>query len=106
MSAITDSDPDVLVPPGDLDAFIFIATELSRWATAEDATVTLEARRRAEGIELSVSNGGDGDLTARAGAAGIALVESFAQSRKAGPLRGGSRLTIIFPEGKKGPAPD
>jgi len=106
MSAISEAEGDVYISPGDLDAFIFIATELSRWATSEDAMVKLEARCRSEGIELSVSNGRDGDLTARAGAAGIALVESFAQSRKAGPLRGGSRLTIIFPQSREATAPD
>lgn len=98
MSAISKAERDVFISPGDLDAFIFIATELSRWASADEATVTLEAARREEGIELSVSNGLDGDLTFHAGAAGIALVESFAESRKAGPLRGGSRLTVIFPQ--------
>jgi two-component sensor histidine kinase len=98
MSATSKTGPGVFISPGDLDAFIFIATELSRWASSDEATVMLEAHLREEGIELSVSNGRDCDLTSHAGAAGIALVESFAQSRKAGPLRGGSRLTMIFPQ--------
>jgi PAS domain S-box-containing protein len=104
ISAIAEADPDIFISPGDLDAFIFIASELARWATVDGAIVTIEARRRPEGIELSVGNGRDEDLTIRAGSAGLALVESFAESRRAGPLRGGSRLSIIFPNSADAPA--
>jgi PAS domain S-box-containing protein len=103
--AVSEADPDIFIPPPDLDAFVFIATELARWATAEGKTVSLEARRCPEGIELSVHNGGEADLTRQAGAAGIALVESFAKSRRAGPLRGGSRLSVIFPKSAESPMP-
>jgi len=71
--------------------------EMARWAATEGAVARIEARRVPEGIELSTEGDQDVDLTTRAGAAGLALVESFAHRCGAGPLRGGTRLSIIFP---------
>ncbi len=91
------ADPDLRIPSGDIETFVFIATEIARWAAVNGGGASLEARSVPEGMELAAESETGVDLTTRAGAAGIALVESFARRCGAGPLRGGKRLTIIFP---------
>ena len=97
VSATYTSDPKLRIPHSSIETFVFIATEIARWATADGAIARLEARRLPEGLELAASSDTGIDLTTRAGAAGLALVESFAYRCGAGPLRGGTRLSIIFP---------
>ncbi|HTX71668.1 MAG TPA: PAS domain-containing protein [Rectinemataceae bacterium] len=96
LSARIEADEDLVVKPGCLDAFIFIAAELARWVGCEGDGVLLVARRVPDGLELYAE--GKADPTSCAGAAGLALVDSFAQSCGAGPLRGGRRPSIIFPD--------
>ncbi len=96
ISATFEAETDLRIPHASIDAFIFIATELARWVGVEGYPVRLVARRLPDGIELAVE-GSEGDPTLCAGAAGIALVDSFAKSCGAGPLRGGIRPSIIFP---------
>jgi PAS domain S-box-containing protein len=97
ISAASASDPKLRVPHGELETFVFIATEFARWASSGAGHARLEAQLLPEGLELS-AEGADGvDLTTRAGAAGLALVESFARRCGMGPLRGGKRVAIIFP---------
>lgn len=107
ISASYSSDPDLRIPNGSIETFVFIATEIARWAVADGGVASLEARGIPEGLELAVENAVDTDLTTKAGAAGIALVESFARRCGAGILRGGKRLSIIFPpETRADPASD
>ncbi|MGO8694421.1 MAG: PAS domain-containing protein [Rectinemataceae bacterium] len=101
LSAVAEADEGLFIPHGCVDAFVFIAAEMARWVGREDDAVRLVARKTPAGIELYAQ--GQGDPTRRAGAAGIALVDSFARSCGAGPLRGGSRPSIVFPQGA-GPA--
>jgi two-component sensor histidine kinase len=104
LSAVAEADEALRVPHGCIDAFIFIASEMARWVGCQGDVVRLVARKTPAGIELYAQ--GRGDPTKCAGAAGIALVDSFAQSCGAAPLRGGSRPSIVFPEngGRAGPA--
>lgn len=97
ISASCSSDANLLIPNSTIETFVFIATEIARWAAADGAIARIEARRLPEGLELAAESEDGVDLTTRAGAAGIALVESFARRCGAGPLRGGKRLSIIFP---------
>jgi hypothetical protein len=96
-SASWESSPGLTIPIASTETFVFIAMELSRWASMCGDRVKLEAQLVPEGIELSAESEQGIDLTTRAGAAGISLVESFAERCGAGPFRGGSRLSIIFP---------
>ena len=98
ISATTAASEDLRIRHSDLDAFIFIATEMARWASMGDSMANIEVRKVPAGIELIVYDGESTDLTQRAGAAGIALVESFARTCGAGPLRGGARMSLVFPE--------
>jgi PAS domain S-box-containing protein len=97
VSASCASDGNLRIPHDDIETFVFIAMEIARWAAADGSFARMEARRVPEGMELSAEGDRSVDLTTKAGAAGIALVESFARGCGAGPLRGGSRLSIIFP---------
>jgi PAS domain S-box-containing protein len=97
VSATCSSDPKLRIPNSEVETFVFIAMELSHWASVGEESAMLEARLVPEGIELSAEASSETDLTTKAGAAGIALVESFARRCGAGPLRGGRRLSIIFP---------
>lgn len=97
VSASCSSDPKLRIPQGQVETFVFIAMEMARWAASNGAFARIEARRVPEGLELAAEGDGIADLTMKAGAAGIALVESFARRCGAGPLRGGMRITIIFP---------
>jgi PAS domain S-box-containing protein len=85
------------VPPCYTETFIFIAMELARWASMNGDRARIEARSLPLGLELSAEGSGGVDLTTRAGATGLALVESFAERCGAGPLRGARRLSLIFP---------
>jgi two-component sensor histidine kinase len=85
------------VPANLTETFIFIAMELARWASMNGERARIEARSLPLGLELSAEGSGGVDLTTRAGATGLALVESFAERCGAGPLRGARRLSLIFP---------
>jgi len=85
------------IPVEFVETFIFIAMELSRWASMEDDKASISAQLVPEGIELSAASERGVDLTTRAGAAGLSLVESLAERCGAGPLRGGIRISLIFP---------
>jgi len=100
------SSPDLNVPLASMETFVFIAMELGRWASMKDDKARIEAHRVPEGIELSAQGAQGVDLTTRAGAAGLSLVESFAEHCGAGPLRGGIRLSIIFPLDGQGDSGD
>ena len=97
VSASCAADSKLRIPQRSLETFVFIAKEIARWASMGGSAARLEARAVPEGLELSAESAERLDLTTRAGAAGLALVESFARRCGAGPLRGGSRLAIIFP---------
>ena len=96
-SATASCDEGLRISHSSLDAFIFIAAELSRWICAAGAPVVLTARRSPDGLVLGAEGEGVEDATRHSGAAGIALVDSFAESCGARPLRGGRRLTVVFP---------
>ncbi len=97
VSAFCESDSLLRLPHGSIETFVFIAMEMARWASMNGAKARIEAYGVPEGLELATESDDGLDLTTRAGAAGIALVESFARRCGAGPLRGGSRMAIIFP---------
>ena len=107
IAATASADPKLRLPHDSIENFIFIAMEITRWATVDGGRALLEARRVPEGLELIVEGSEGSDLTTRAGAAGIALVESFASRSEGGPIRGGTRIAIIFPlRGDIEPAPE
>ena len=103
MKVSVSAEPKLRIPSALTETFVFIAMELARWASTDGARAALAARALPEGIELSVEadEGEREDLMSKAGAAGIALVESLAARCGAGPLRGGARLSIIFPAGER-----
>jgi len=95
LSAVAEADEKLRIPEGCVDAFVFIAAEFARWMGCQGDVVRLVARKIPAGIELCVH--GRSDPTQCAGAAGIALVDSFARSCGAGPLRGGANPSVVFP---------
>ena len=97
LSASSWADPRLRIPFGLVDSFVFIAMELARWSSMDGSKARLEARSVPDGIELSAEGSLGLDLTTKAGAAGLALVESLAIRCGAEPLRGGTRLSLIFP---------
>jgi PAS domain S-box-containing protein len=97
ISAHCASDPKLRISHANIENFVFIATEVARWASMDGKEARLEARHVPEGLELAAVCEDGADLTTKAGAAGMALVDSFARRCGAGPIRGGRRVAIIFP---------
>ncbi|MDA8427565.1 MAG: PAS domain-containing protein [Treponema sp.] len=102
LAAVAEADEKLRIPEGCVDAFVFIAAEFARWMACHGEVVRIVARRIPAGVELCVH--GRGDPTSCAGAAGIALVDSFARSCGAGPLRGGANPSVVFPDAEEKPA--